>query len=1104
MLLTALDKKPCPEVFALCKTGHMRKLLILFFLSLCLQVPLLSLGQTISLEVQDTPLEGVFRLVQQQSPYRFVYTSEDLATTKKVTVSVTNVPIATLLEKIFKDQPIGYNLRGQVVMVSKKDKTITSSKVAASVISGKVINEQGEGLPAVTIAIKGNATVTATDEKGNFVLREADSSLILLVSSIGYESRQVAVQGKSFLIIQLVRSVNNLDEMVIKGYYNTTKKLNTGSVSSITADQIASQPVSNPLAAMEGRMPGIVVTQNTGVAGGSFSVQIRGRNSIVAGNNPLYLIDGLPFTSTALGSSFSSIIQQGSPLASIDPADIESIEVLKDADATAIYGSRGANGVVLIITKRGKTGKTKISLNAYTGFGKVAGKMKLLDRNQYLSMRKEAFSNDGVIPTVADGNANDLLLWDTSRSTDWQKVLIGNAASIQNAAFSISGGNNNTQMLAAGTYHRETSVFPGSFADNKAAVHFNVNHVSDNKKLRLSVSAMYSSNDNHLLNADPTGIALTLAPDTPPVYDSTGKLNWNDGFINPYGSLQAHYTMKTDNVIANTVIGYELLPGLVAKSNFGYSKIRANETNVYPLSSLNPAYGNISGFTFFGNSSAETWIAEPQLEYQKNFSNSKLTLLAGATFQQDVKQASLLFATGFLDDALAGTQSAAGSISIFNPSSDDNYYRNYKYGAFFARVNYNWKEKYLINLTGRRDGSSRFGPGKQFANFGAAGAAWIFSQEKFFKNHFSFINFGKLRASYGTTGNDQIGDYGYLSSYSTSDYPYNGNTGLRPTRLFNANYAWEINRKTEAALELGLFKNRLLLTAGYYFNRSSGQLVGLPLPLITGFSSVQSNLPATVQNSGWEFSLSTVNVNTSVFHWSTAFNITLPANKLVAYPNIAGSGYAYTYSIGQPLNIAYKFHDLGVSPATGEYTFQDLDKDNNISFPNDGQFMKRISQAFYGGLENKISLGNWQLDCLFQFVKQTAYNYKQVFAVPGIAYTNQPVWVLDRWQKQGDNTPVQKFTATPGSDANNAYDNEYNNGDGIISDASYVRLKNLSLSFLLPARTLKALHAESCKLFLLTQNLLTFTSYKGLDPETQSSASLPPLKVLTLGFQLAF
>ncbi len=1104
MLLTAFGKKPCPEVFALCKTGRMRKLLILFFVAFCQQIPLQSNGQSISLEVRDEPLEKVFTLVQRQTPYRFVYTSEDLAATKRVTLSLTNASIAIFLEKIFKDQPVDYNLRGQVIMVRRINRPLSPVQPDGITITGKVIDEGGMGLPAVTIMLKGNSMVTATDEKGAFVLRNADSIGSLLVSSIGYESKQVAVQGRTFIIIQLVRSVNNLDEMVIKGYYNTTTKLNTGSVSTLKADQIASQPVSNPLAAMEGRMPGVVVTQNTGVSGGAFTVQVRGQNSIRSGNNPLYLVDGIPFTSTLLGSSFSSVIQQGSPLASINPSDIESIEVLKDADATAIYGSRGANGVVLITTKKGKNGKTTFNVNLSSGIGKVASKMDLLDNGQYLAMRREAFSNDGATPSISDGNANDLLVWDTSRSTDWQKVLIGNTASITNAEFSVSGGNLNTQMLAAGTYHRETTVFPGDFADNKAALHFNINHLSDNKKFRMAISALYSNDNNHLLNADPTGTALTLAPVTPPVYDSAGKLNWEPGFINPYGSLLTNYTMKVDNVLANAIISYELLPGLVAKGSIGYTKIRGNETNIFPLRSLNPANGNLSGYTFFGNSSAETWIAEPQLEYQKSFPSGKLTLLAGATLQQDIKQASLLFATGFLDDALAGNPSAAASISTFHPASDDNYYRKYKYSAAFARINYNWKDKYLLNLTGRRDGSSRFGPGKQFANFGAAGAGWIFSQENFIKKHLRFLSYGKLRASYGTTGNDQIGDYGYLSTYSPSSYPYNGSPGLMPTRLFNATYAWEKNKKSEAAIELGVLNNSIIFTAGYYFNRSSSQLVGLPLPLITGFSSIQSNLPATVQNSGWEFSASITNINKPHFRWSTGFNITLPANKLVAYPNIQGSSYAYTYAVGQPLNIAYKYHETGVSPATGIYQFEDVNKDNNISFPEDDQFIKKVSQSFYGGLENKFNLNNWQLDFLVQFVKQTGYNYKQFFASPGSPYVNQPSWILYRWQHTGDNAPVQKFTTTSGSDANNAYDNAAYEGDGVIGDASYIRLKNVSLSYRLSEHALHALHITSCKLVILGQNLFTVTGYKGLDPETQSSSSLPPLKVLTFGFQLTF
>ncbi|HEX4850336.1 MAG TPA: SusC/RagA family TonB-linked outer membrane protein, partial [Puia sp.] len=476
-----------------------------------------------------------------------------------------------------------------------------------------------------------------------------------------------------------------------------------------------------------------------------------------------------------------------------------------------------------------------------------------------------------------------------------------------------------------------------------------------------------------------------------------------------------------------------------------------------------------------------------------------------ATFQEDIKQSSLLTATGFLDDAMLSNISAASVISKNIDAPANNYYKQYKYNAVFARVGYDWQSKYIINFTGRRDGSSRFGPGKQFANFGAVGACWIFTNESFFRNLKSNLSFGKLRASYGTTGNDQIADYGYLNIYGTTSFPYNGVEGLYPTQLYNADYAWETNRKLELGLELGFLNDRIYFVADYFRNRSSNQLVGYPLPSVTGFRSIEANLPATVQNTGFELQLSSVNIKTRNFKWNTSFNITVPRNKLISYPGIENSPYATRYVVGKPLSVVVAFHSTGVDSATGVYQFEDVTHGGstlNPSNPTDLRAYKEITQNYFGGLDNNFSYKGFQLDIFFQFVKQTG-NLYLYNTMPGYKAMNQPTLVLTRWQNPGDNTVIQKFSQRIGGPAWNGYRNS-TQSDMMIGDASFVRLKNVSISYQLSPVWLQRAHIQNCRIYMQGQNLLTITSYKGLDPEVQTRYNLPLLRVVIAGIQLTF
>ncbi|MDQ6472751.1 SusC/RagA family TonB-linked outer membrane protein [Flavobacterium sp. LHD-80] len=958
------------------------------------------------------------------------------------------------------------------------------------------VTDGSNPLPGVTIAIKNKKKgAVISDYNGQFSLITSPYDT-LVVSYIGFKTALVPIQGRSVVNIILSYDSTTLQEVRVNaGYYSVKESERTGSIARITSKDIETQPVTNVLATMQGRMAGVNVTQTTGTAGGGFEIQIRGQNSIrPEANAPLYIIDGVPYASDAIGYSQTSTIfpTTTSPLNSINPDAIESIEILKDADATAIYGSRGANGVVLITTKKGKEGKTKFTFNASTGAGSVTRFMKLMNTEQYLTMRREAYRNDKI--TTYPANAYDVNgIWDQNRYTDWQKELIGGTSSISDYQASMSGGSKYTQFLFSGNYHSESTVFPGDFLYKKGGSQFSVNHQSADNRFRVVLSVGYTAQNNDQPASDLTTEARALAPNAPALYDKEGNLNWENGtWDNPLRNMTAQYLSKTKDILANTVISYEVIPDLLLKSNLGYSDTQHTESRTRPSTVYSPAYGYTSANSslYLSNTQRNSWIIEPQLNWKKDFAKGRFDLIVGGTFQQQTTTRLFQSGSGFTSNSLIHDLSSATTKQVL--VSDETIY---KYQAFFGRINYNWQDRYIMNLTGRRDGSSRFGPGNQFATFGAMGVAWLFSNESFLKNS-SWLSFGKIRGSYGTTGNDQIGDYQFLDTYSSSGVNYQNIIGLQPSRLYNADFGWEINKKLEAALELGFFSDRIFLTGAWYQNRSSNQLVGIPLAGTTGFTQLQANLEATVENTGIEFTLRTVNFSAKSFKWTSSINLSFSKNKLVSFPNLKSSTYKNTYRIGEPLNIQLLYHNTGVDPQTGIYQFTDENKDGLLSSPDDKQTVVSFTPDYFGGFQNQLSYKNWKLDFLFQFVKQR--NASNLVGMAG-NMANRAERLVNNWKESGDIKSYQLYTTGLNTAAVSAQ-SRYTSSDATVMDASYIRLKTLSLSYNLPL----LLKDMQCSITLQGQNLLTFTSYDDGDPEFKSSGYLPPLKIINAGIQLTF
>jgi TonB-dependent starch-binding outer membrane protein SusC len=951
-------------------------------------------------------------------------------------------------------------------------------------------------LPGVTIAIKNkknNAVIS--DYSGQFSLTCSPNDT-LIVSYIGFKTALISIQGRSLLDIVLSYDTTTLQEVRVNaGYYSVKESERTGSIARITSKDIETQPVTNVLATMQGRMAGVSITQTTGVPGGGFDIKIRGQNSLrTDANAPLYIIDGVPFSSEPIGYNQTNTTYPGlsSPLNSINPDNIESIEILKDGDATAIYGSRGANGVVLITTKKGKEGKTRFTLTASTGAGKVTKFMDLMNTQQYLAMRKQAFINDGLAnynPSDYDINGT----WDQNRYTNWQKTLIGNTAQINDLQGTITGGSEKTQFLLSGSYRTESTVFMGDFLYKKGGSHFSLNHRSDDSKFRLAFSAGYTLQDNDMPASDFTSVSRILAPNAPALYNQDGTLNWAEGtWENPLGNLFPKVKSKTNDLVANTVLSYELLPGLVLKSSLGYTNLSTTETRTWPSSAFNPAANVPSSRSgiYYNNTKRSSWIAEPQISWDKDLLGGKVGVLLGSTFQSQTTERLYQYAEGFSSNSLIYNLAAATYIKI-NLNDET----QYKYQAFFARLNYNYQQRYILNFTFRRDGSSRFSPENRFSNFGAVGAAWLFSSEEILKNS-SWLSFGKIRSSYGITGNDQIGDYQFLNTYTTSGVNYNGVIGLQPSRLYNPNFGWETNKKFEIAAELGFLRDRIFLTAAWYQNRSSNQLTGIPLPGTTGFTTLQANLDATVENKGTELTLRTVNVNTGNFNWTTSLNLTFARNKLLKFPGLESSPYSQKYRIGKPLNIALLYQYKGIDPKTGLHTFEDLNADGRISFPEDQQVVTNLNPKYFGGLQNQLTYKKWKLDFLFQFVSQK--NRAVAMENAGMML-NQPSRMIDSWKNPGDNAKYQIYTTGTNDAALNG-DYLFSGSTAAFEDTSFIRLKNIALSYDVPLK----LKETQCRIMLQGQNLLTFTKYKDGDPEFISYGYLPPLKVISAAVQLTF
>ncbi|WP_254060881.1 SusC/RagA family TonB-linked outer membrane protein [Mucilaginibacter sp. L196] len=1102
-------------------------------------------AQKVTLNERQVSLDKVFKDIRTQTGYDFLIGNGLIEKAGLVTIDVKNADLKDVLNIILQ-APLTYEMVNKTVVVKNqeasffdnlKDKAAKLLTLPAN-ITGRVIDSLGQPLVGASVSLKETKYNTLTDSKGDFTFSSVpQGKYTVIVNYIGYArfEKNIEVEGRDLRIVLVAHtSISSLDQVQIIGYGTESKRFSVGSVATVTAEDIGKQPVTNPLLSLEGQAPGLAVTAMNGVPGSTVLVQVRGQNTLGTTSlgqkpydQPLFIVDGVPFatgnanisqlSNLALAQTYSGGINQEtglSPFNGINPNDIESITILKDADATSIYGSEGANGVILITTKKGKPGKTTFDLNLNTQFNSAAQPVQLLNTQQYLQLRKDAFAVDGITPSSNPndpGYAPDLTIFDQNKYTNWEKIIAGNTTNNTDVHASVSGGTANNTFLVSTGYTRSDYNYPGDFADQRYTLHSALHSTSADKRFSIDLVTDYGYDQNNSAGFGGSQ-DVVLPPNLPDLIDPAGNLIWNYKGVplnvqNFYSSLKQPAYLQNFNFNSSLNLSYQILQGLTIGANLGYSRNTTSENSEDPASSQDPSYAQANAS--FANNAAQTINIEPQINYNKSIGKGTLSALLGGTYKKNTTDASQTLAYGYSNDAFLGSIDGATSTYPYDAANI------VKYSAAFARLKYIYDQKYIIEFTGRRDGSSNFGPGRQFGNFGSVGAGWIFSEEKIFKEALPFFSYGKLSGSYGTTGGDASQAYSYQALYQNLSYvpAYQNIKQSYPYNLYNPDFSWATKKSLNLALDLGFFNNRLLLNATYYRDREGDQLVSYPLPAQAGFPSVFGNLNATIQNQGWEFTASSTNIKTKDFTWTTNFNLTFNRNKLLSFPNLASSPYATQYIIGQPTSIVFGYRYKDVNPTTGLFEF--YDKNGNVtSNPTYGTAATGGDEVpianrevnYMGGFGNNFTYKHFNLYIFCQFSSGDAPNYlSEVYGVnyPG-AMQNQPEAILNNyWKAPGDHATLQRLASSYNSSVTSAGD--FAQSSGAYGNDTYLRVKTAALSYALPDAFLKKVHVKGGSIYVNAQNLLTITNYKVGDPEQPGSyTSFPLQRIVAFGLNLKF
>jgi TonB-linked SusC/RagA family outer membrane protein len=959
---------------------------------------------------------------------------------------------------------------------------------AQNEVTGKITDEQ-TGLPVAgaTVIVKGEKTGTISQTDGSFIITAQASSKILTISVIGYADKEVLITGNN-ISIALTPTSNALSEVLVVGYGTSTKRKLTGNIAKVKGGDIENIPVPNFTQALQGRAAGVFVESESGKVGEGVKIRIRGTGSLTATNDPLYVIDGIPINSN---NTYS-----GNALADINFNDIESFDILKDASAKAIYGSRGSNGVVIITTKKGKAGKTNFEANTQYGFNKPTHLRGFLNGPQYVELLLEAANNTDVIDgydfndpdswtVYAEQTLDDLSGYADWRkgeiNTDWQKLAFNDNAHTYSGDISASGGTDKTKFYVGLNYDNQDGIIIGNYF-RRISGRINLEHnVSDKFKLgfNLSISRTRAARlpfDNEFSN--PLQI-VALAPITP-VRDKHGQL-YNEPvttYSNPLVDVEhSHFNSISFRNLGGIYGQYNFTPYLFFKTEFGIDVLNQNDDSYYGPETVN---GN--GINGYGESDwfkSLVYNSNNYFTFKKTF-NEKHDL--DATVGMDYEYYSDDYANVKGQDfptedlqKLASAGTITGGTSVSNAKSVVGY---------FGRINYVFNEKYIVYASGRIDGSSVFGKNNRYGFFPAASAGWILSEENFLKNS-KTVSFLKLRASYGESGNDDIDYFVHLNTYQ--GVSYGGSSGLAPLQLGNNDLRWEKDQEFDVGVEFGFLKNRLTGELDFYRRKTTDLLYDVLVPSNSGFTHQIKNV-GSMQNTGVELVLNSTNINSKTFKWNTSFNLSFNKNEILKLNGTSkvipseSSRYLNSLVIGESIGVFYGPRFAGVDPENGDALYYKQDgKTTTNNYNSAGNFVVGDPNPdAFAGITNNFSYKGIELNILFQGVfGNQVTNGGGTFMTASFDYfDNQTSDQLNRWQKPGDITDVPQLRLYGG------------NGIGASSryvyDASYVRLKNITLSYTLPVNITKRFGVQSLRVYVSGVNLATFTDYPGWDPEVNT------------------
>jgi len=1080
------------------------------------------LNRPISVQFENKDLKTVLRRLEKVANVKFSYVPQLIGTENKVTIRVTNERLGAVLDRLLEPLNISYRISGNYIVLLKETSQLESTTVLIKtiqtddlIVTGTITDDKGGTLPGVSILLKGTQRGTVTDGKGAFRLAVPTNSAVLVFSFVGYINQEVVIGNRTTLEIRLATDTKALTEVVVVGYGTRAKSSLTGSIASVKAEELNVTPVANLAQGIQGRVSGLDMRQNSGTPGGNISVRIRGTNSINGTSEPLYVIDGIQISAT-------SAINAANPLSQINPSDIESVEVLKDASATAIYGARAANGVVLITTKRGKDGVTNVSYDGYIGQQETTRKLGILNATQFAELENATYS-----PTVIYPNPSSV-----GQGTNYLD-LIFRKAMIQNHQLSVTSGNNKTQIAIGANYFKQDGVIKNTDYE-RYAFRANIDHrISDHFK--IGTSLYYTATGENRLNAGGTGVNVTsaregilgravAAPPTLLPFRSNGSVfSFADQFngryretVNPMGELAKKNYTNSNRLLGNLYLDINLVKGLTYRASFNADLTSGLQELYSPRSivdsiSLNNS-GAVNGSAGNNSTYARTLLHESILTYKNLFGqNHALNATLVYATQSDVLQNNNQTASGFGNDFTENWSTANATVyalsSFRNKSS---------LVSYLGRIGYGYKDRYFLDLTGRVDGSSKFGANNKYGFFPAVSGAWRIIDEDFMKP-VKFISDLKLRASYGITGNaGAIGPYQSLATVSGQGYNYNFNntvlTGINPSGIANPDLKWEQATQLDIGVDLAFFNNRLTVVADYYHKSTDNLLFTKAVPMSSGYTTITGNY-GSIENKGIELGASG-RILTGAVKWEASGNITFNNNKVLALDGIQNEIALSSYSIlkaGYPLGI-YRTYILdginqtgekflpGYDARTGGFKLKDVNGDGKIS-TDDRVIVGNAQPKYFFGFSSSVKYKSFELSGFLQGVQGSRLfnGFRFTFETPS-GQVNLLEGTATRWSAtnpsneyvkpaQGTNLPV---------------------GDQWVEDNSYVRVKNLTLAYNLP----RFKFTKSIRAYISGNNLFTLTKYQGWDPESNNFGSsnalfydngtYPAAKSYVIGLQCTF